>query len=591
MRAHPLGSLAVGVLVLSTTLASQVSQPQPGAAQPGPPAPRAQVPPRDGAAAQAPTGTGRIRGRVMAADGSTPLRRAHVRVTSTELRVNRAAVTDADGRYDIAELPQGRYSISVSRNGYVSLQFGQQRPFEPGRPLDLGDGQLMDRIDFALPRGAVITGRVTDEVGEPMAGVRMQAMRYQYQPNGQRRLVPVMTPNPFNLVSNDLGEFRVYGLMPGSYVLSATPEEAGSMMVGASPATVNVAGPAGGPAEPDGHGITYYPGTINPDEAQPIAVGVAEEANASLALVPSRMTRITGVVRNSQGRPVSGVMMGLRTQVGSGMFSSRGLPGIGPDGTFSIMNVPPGDHWLEIYPRTGDDESAVVAITAGGRDINDLVITTSPGTTASGRVVFDGTAVANRPGRIILMPPETGMPLPGRNTRDNGVIDPTGRFQIRGASGRALFRAAQLGPLLNTGWVLRSVTLNDVDVTDTPIDFASLDDVSGIEIVLTDKQTTLSGIVRGSRSGPVKDYVVAIFPDNLKEGVLPARFTRIIRPDQEGRYQTRGLPAGDYFAIAVQSLEQGGEWDPAFRKQVEPTAKRFRLTEGQTFTLDLQLLR
>ena len=60
------------------------------------------------------------------------------------------------------------------------------------------------------------------------------------------------------------------------------------------------------------------------------------------------------------------------------------------------------------------------------------------------------------------------------------------------------------------------------------------------------------------------------------------RFVRVVRPDQQGRFETRGLPPGDYLAVAVETLEQGGQWDPAFRKQVEPTAKRFRLTEGQT---------
>ena len=122
---------------------------------------------------------------------------------------------------------QGRYTITVTRNGYVSLQFGQQRPFEPGRPLDLGDGQLLERIDFALPRGSVIAGRITDELGEPMAGVHVQAMRYQYLPNGQRQLVSAGASNPFCHVTNDLGEFRVYGLMPGTYVLSAVPDQAG----------------------------------------------------------------------------------------------------------------------------------------------------------------------------------------------------------------------------------------------------------------------------------------------------------------------------------------------------------------------------
>ena len=156
MRPRSLGCLTVGVVLLSAALASQVLQPPQGAAQPGPVAPRMQMPPRDGAGALAPTGTGRIRGRVVASDNGNPLRRAQVRVSAPELRVNRAATTDAEGRYEVANLPQGRYSITVSRNGYVSLQFGQQRPFEPGRPLDLADGQVAEKIDFALPRGPMI---------------------------------------------------------------------------------------------------------------------------------------------------------------------------------------------------------------------------------------------------------------------------------------------------------------------------------------------------------------------------------------------------------------------------------------------------
>ena len=108
---------------------------------------------------------------------------------------------------------------------------------------------------------------------------------------------------------------------------------------------------------------------------------------------------------------------------------------------------------------------------------------------------------------------------------------------------------------------------------------------------MTDKQTTLSGTVRDGRGQPVVDYTVAIFPDQLREGAMPGRYTRVVRPDQQGRFETRGLPPGNYLAAAVESLEQGSQWDPAFRKQIEPIARRFRLTEGQTATVDLQLTR
>ena len=137
---------------------------------------------------------------------------------------------------------------------------------------------------------------------------------------------------------------------------------------------------------------------------------------------------------------------------------------------------------------------------------------------------------------------------------------------------------------------MKSVTLNGADITDTPIDIPSAGEISGIEITLTDTLTRLSGTVTNARREAVKDYVVVILPERLKEGVLPGRFTRTARPNQEGRYEIRGLPAGDYLAVAVAALEFGNEWDPAFRKQVEPGAKRFRLTHGQTATLDLELM-
>ena len=110
------------------------------------------------------------------------------------------------------------------RNGYVSLQFGQQRPFERGRPLEIANGQMIDRVDFALSRGSVISGRVTDVLGEPVPGIHMLAMRYRYMPTGDRQLVPASPSGSFKTVTNDLGEFRVSGLMPVLYLLSANPD-------------------------------------------------------------------------------------------------------------------------------------------------------------------------------------------------------------------------------------------------------------------------------------------------------------------------------------------------------------------------------
>src|SRR5512138_66382 len=125
---------------------------------------RAQPPPRD---AVQTTGRSIIRGRVLAGDSGTPMRRAFVRLNSPALRESRAAATDTDGRYEFSQLAAGRYTISVNKPAYVNWSYGQTRPNGPGKPIVLLDNQLAENVDIRLPRGGVIAGRVVDEFGEP----------------------------------------------------------------------------------------------------------------------------------------------------------------------------------------------------------------------------------------------------------------------------------------------------------------------------------------------------------------------------------------------------------------------------------------
>src|SRR6185503_12852227 len=121
------------------------------------------------------------------------------------------------GRYEFRDLPAGRFNVSVSKSGFVTMSYGQNRPFEPGRPIELAEAQKMEKADVALPRGSVLAGRVADEFGEAVAEAEVTAMRMQFS-NGRRRLVP----SGRNGTTNDLGQFRIYGLPPGEYYVSAT---------------------------------------------------------------------------------------------------------------------------------------------------------------------------------------------------------------------------------------------------------------------------------------------------------------------------------------------------------------------------------
>src|SRR5258708_21677581 len=207
---------------------------------------------------QAKTGTGSLRGRVPANETGGAGRRARARISGPEIGT-KTALTGGQGRYEFRDLPAGRFLVSVSKSGFVTMQYGQNRPFEPGRPLDLADAQKMDKVDVSLPRGGVRAGRVVDELGEAVADADVTAMRMQFA-NGKRRLVP----SGRNSTTNDLGQFRVYGLPPGEYYVSATVRNMSSIMMDM------LGGGAGSPTGSNQTAIyraTHHPTSPSPAQA------------------------------------------------------------------------------------------------------------------------------------------------------------------------------------------------------------------------------------------------------------------------------------------------------------------------------------
>ena len=147
-----------------------------------------------------------IRGRIVAADTGQPLRRAKIIVSSPESNTtnNRNATTDADGRYILTDVPAGKYKLSVVRSGYLPLQYGQRRPLETPRLLDLHAGASIEHADFALQRMAVIGGQITDERGEPVADALVLVMRSVYM-DGRRQLAAQPSAAGFNVRTDETG--------------------------------------------------------------------------------------------------------------------------------------------------------------------------------------------------------------------------------------------------------------------------------------------------------------------------------------------------------------------------------------------------
>ena len=576
MRQVPL--VVILTLVCSAWPIAQATPPvlpgaRPGAPVPGPQAP-GMPPPRDPRGAPQ-TGTSRLRGRVLASPDNKPLRRAQITLFATEGQVRRVTQTDGEGRYEFIELPAGRFSVSASKAGYVSLQYGQRRPFEPGTPVVVADTQTVASIDFALPRGSVIAGRVTDEFGEPIAQAQVQAQRYQYAQDGQRRLSTLQMAT-----SDDRGEFRVYGLMPGEYVLNAAVRSASALTIATpNPNDSN-----------EGFPPTFYPGTLNANEAQSIPLGIGEEKSIQLSLVASRLSRLSGTIMTSEGRPAAGAQVILLSRQSSLSISTISM--VAADGKFAASGVAPGEYSLEVrqVARGGASaEFASVPVEVGSTDLDNLRIVTGRGATVTGRVVFEGTSsrVSNlpTPPRVFPQPanPVAGLTISLSNDPANGTPDDTGRFELAGVSGRVFFTFGI------PNWVIKSVTLGGDDITDQPVDFSGRESASDLVITMTDKLTDISGVVMDARGQPSTDYVVVIQPAEQKEVTIASRWIRIARPNNDGRFQIRGARPGRYLAAAVESLEQGRQFAPEFQQRLRQGAREFSVREGEAVTMDLKL--
>jgi hypothetical protein len=549
--------------------------PLPGGATPGAPVPRATpaIPPRDN---QQKTGTAVIRGRVFAADTGQPLRKAVVRASAAELGEGRVATTDEQGRYELKELPGGRYFLNASKGSYVSLSYGQTRPLEGGKPLEILDGQTVEKVDFSLPRGAIITGRVVDEYGEPVAETQVMPMRSMNQ-GGRRRIVPAGRSS----MTNDIGEFRIFGLPPGQYLISATLRS-GMMMGGAES------------NDRSGYAPTYFPGTPNAAEAQRLNVGVGETVtDINIALLPTRTARVSGTAVDSQGRPLAnGTVMAFQRQ-GMGFFGTSGGGQIRPDGSFAINGLAPGEYTLQANLPPGasgeNPEVASLPITVAGEDISGVRLAGVKPSTLSGRIVFtDPVAAASlratalRPGVTPANPEDMG-PMMGMPGMPHVNEDFT--FDMKARAGKSLIRMMSSTP----GWTLKAVRANGVDVTDDGLDVRPNEDVSGIEIEMTNRQSDVSGLVTNTRGEPVKDYSVVVFAQDRDRWKPGSRYLRSSRPDQDGRFKVTGLPAGQYYAVALAYVEPGDASDPEFLERVVQKAVRFSLNDGEVKTMDLKI--
>jgi protocatechuate 3,4-dioxygenase beta subunit len=522
------------------------------------------------------TGTAAIRGRIVDAETGRPLRRARVVAEALDTdRVNHTATSDATGRYELSELTAGRYVLRAFRSGYLPVAYGQRRPLEPSRPLTIRDDQVLDRLDFSLPRMSVIAGRILDETGGVIAGARVFVLQSVYF-EGQRRMVPVGSTG-----ADDAGRYRVLGVMPGSYIVMAMVRETW-------PVTENRV------EHVVAYAPTYYPSTNRLEEAGRVAVGIGERrTGVDVFMIPGRAANVSGHAVDSHGQPLGGetvyITQEFRGPTGPNVLDLGGGPLIAADGTFTVKNLPPGEYKLNVHAgRPGGNEDGATTVEVNGVGREGVIVTTSAGWSVSGRVsTSDGATPTFRPDQIrIVGRPETGnaQPRKAAGNPESGRVTDNWTFTVT-----RLFGPARLRAVLPDGWMLKAIFQGGRDITDTLVAPKYGETLSDVQVIVTDRVTNVIGRLTDNQGAALIDGTIIVFSSDAEKWAEDSRFVRAARPDQQGQFRISGLPAGDYLVTAVDYV-QDGQWnDPEYLEALRRDSQRLTLGEGVTQSITLTI--
>jgi len=175
--------------------------------------------------------------------------------------------------------------------------------------------------------------------------------------------------------------------------------------------------------------------------------------------------------------------------------------------------------------------------------------------------------------------------VPGRGGSGDGKVQDDGSFELKGLFGPRVFRV--LGA---PNWRLKEVRIGGRDSTDQPVDFKDTEELTGIQIVLTNRLNLVTGTVQDERGVPTKDAIVIVFAENAARWRYPSRFVALGRPSPEsGQFRVSALPAGTYLAVAVPLSPTLDHQDAETLERLRRHGTRVVLDEGGTQNLTLKI--
>jgi Carboxypeptidase regulatory-like domain len=504
-----------------------------------------------------------LAGRVVKEPGGEPLKKALVELigeTAGESPHNYTATSDAEGNVSIPNIVPGRYHLLVERTGYLFVDAKHRRTETEALSFEKGQS-LTDQVFHMLPC-AVITGRVLDEDGDPMPDAFVTLLHRTSnekldQMAGER--------------TNDVGQYRISGIMPGRYYVSVTPP----------PDMAMLSSHKKDPRADLAYVPTFYPNAIDHAQASAVELRAGDEVPIDLSLTRTQTARIRGtVVINSAAAHAS---VALRSTDGNLMFNQVEVD---KDGKFEMRDVAPGTYeLLAIETLDEDRRMALQTEQVAGANIDGVRLTPLPGATVRGRVRVDGPPVDLSQFVMNLHPSEDNWTTMF-STMGSGRVHADGTFEWKDLGPGLYTLEAVSERSSGASYFLESVSAGGRETRDSGLSVGG--GTVFLDVVVSPKGADLSGVVVDDKGQPVANAVVLAMPEE-KFRKRAERYGKAAT-DQRGQFDMRGLIPGQYSLLAWESLDSDAYLDADFRKPYEEQAVTVSLDKAAQSQVSLKVL-
>lgn len=513
-----------------------------------------------------PTGTAVIRGQITDKETGAPIPRALVSARFIGPgNLVRSAVTDQDGRFELATLPAGRFEVNASGGENRAIYAGQgfRDPSNPerGSIVILRDAEVRTNVDVALTRTLAISGRVVDAFGDPLVGASVHA-----RPEGSR--MPGSPVRP--ATTDDRGLFRMYGVPAGRYTVCLDIQMRPQMRDT----------PRRAPLER--FVKTCYPSETVESEAQTVAVTTYDVEGIEIRARRSKTFTISGAVVDANGMPVERVSVEVTRYEGSAPAQSMGTSF--NDGRFTFAALPPGQY--SVTAGIGN-QRGVLSVSIEDDNAEGLLLMLRDPATVEGRIVFED-APAQAPAfanlAITARPADLDRPFNAPWTPPARVsADHTFRLTDLFGSARVMVDGVP------RGWAVKSIRYRGADITHDAVEFAT-DPRHQIEVTLTSRLAVVSGTVSDDTGKPAAGVRVMLVPPAAVQ--MPLIYSRFPMTGtlRDGRFTLPGVAPGDYLIVALASSPGGPVDRTETFERYARHAERITLVENDRLTMNLRVV-